>query len=97
MKDQQTVAADKTHMQQMETGKRNEKTVSRQRLVIHDLSSSSRLDNVVLILSEALREEFFNSAKFDLINRADIIHAIQEMKLQKAGLSDDQKALPVGK
>lgn len=75
----------------------HETGASRQRLVVYDLQTNEPFHTIALILSEALREEFFTLGRFDMINRADINQALQEFKLQQSGLSDDQQALQIGK
>ncbi len=70
---------------------------ARQRLLIYDFQTTRELSTVALILSEALREEFSALGRFDLINRADANKALQELKLQKSGLGDDQQTLQIGK
>jgi len=96
-KDQPIMPYGEADVKQTDKLKEDEKNSSKQRLVVYDLQTTSQLNVVALILSEALREELFVLGRFDLINREDTGQAIQELKLQQSGLINDKQALQIGK
>jgi len=69
----------------------------RTRLAIYDLEAPEPFKTVALILSEALREEFFRLGNFTLVNRENIVQVMNEMGLQQSGLVDEKQAVRAGK
>jgi hypothetical protein len=69
----------------------------RMKLAIYDLEAPEPFKTVALILSEALREEFFRLGNFTLVNRENIVQVMNEMGLQQSGLVDEKQAVQAGK
>jgi hypothetical protein len=67
------------------------------RLVVYDFDSVERLRVVGLILTEALREELHNLGGFVLVNRENMLQAMEEYKLQQSGPVDEKQAVKMGK
>jgi hypothetical protein len=67
------------------------------KLVVHDFDTIERLKVVSLILTEALREEFFILGRFRLVNREDMMQMLEEHKLQQSGLVDEKQVAQLGK
>jgi len=66
------------------------------RLVVYDLETTQPMHVAGLIITEALREEIFKLGAFDLVNREDLIRAMEELKLQQSGLVFDKDAVRMG-
>jgi hypothetical protein len=69
----------------------------RRQLAVYDLESGAQYKIVALILSEALREEIMKLDLFRLVNRENIVKALEEMALQQTGLVDEKEAVKAGK
>lgn len=67
------------------------------KVVVYDLAASQNLRVVALILSEALREELYLLGRFTLVNRDNISHLVEELKLQQSDLVDEKNAIQIGK
>ena len=67
------------------------------KLVVYDFNAVDNLRVVAMILAEALREELYQSGKFELINRENISQVMDELKLQQTGLVDEKDAIRMGK
>ncbi|MEN6464978.1 MAG: CsgG/HfaB family protein [Syntrophaceae bacterium] len=66
------------------------------RLIVYDFDTVKHLEIASLILSDALREELQKNGRFVLINREDLNHIMDEIKLQKSGLVDEKRAVQLG-
>ena len=69
----------------------------RTRLIVYDFDAAADLRVAGLILSEALREELHQSGCFVLINREDMVKALEEHKLKMAGLVEEGGSAELGK
>lgn len=69
----------------------------RTRLAVYDLDAAKNLKIVALILSDALREELFQSGSFILVNRENVSKMVQELMLGQTGLIDEKQAVKAGK
>ena len=69
----------------------------RTRLIVYDFDAAADLRVAGLILSEALREELHQSGRFVLINREDMVKALEEHKLKMAGLVEEGGSAELGK
>jgi hypothetical protein len=67
------------------------------RLVVYDFNTAERLQIVGLILTEALREELYNTGGFILVNRENMVQVMEELKLQQSGLVDEKQVVKMGK
>ena len=69
----------------------------RTRLIVYDFDAAADLHVAGLILSEALREELLQIGLFVLINREDMVKALEEHKLKMAGLVEEGGSAELGK
>ena len=69
----------------------------RTRLIVYDFDAAADLHVAGLILSEALREELHQIGRFVLINREDMVKALEEHKLKMAGLVEEGGSAELGK
>ncbi len=67
------------------------------RLVVYDFDAPEQYKPSALILTDALREEFFQLRRFTLVNRENLKQVLQEMALQQTGLIDEKDAIKTGK
>ncbi|HXZ37872.1 MAG TPA: hypothetical protein VEL68_17750 [Thermodesulfobacteriota bacterium] len=67
------------------------------RLAIYDIHANEPLKIAALILSEALREEFFRLGRFMLVNRENMAQILNEMGVQQTGLVEEKQAVQAGK
>jgi hypothetical protein len=69
----------------------------RTRLIVYDFDTVADLRVAGLILAEALRQELHQSGRFVLINREDMVKALEEHKLQWAGIVNEEGSAELGK
>jgi hypothetical protein len=67
------------------------------RLAIYDIHASEPFKIAALILSEALREEFFRLGSFTLVNRENMAQILNEIGVQQTGLVEEKQAVQAGK
>jgi len=70
---------------------------SSDRLVVYDLNAPESLKMLALIFSSTLREEIFKLGSFTLVNREDMVKALEEIALQQTGLINEEQAIQTGK
>jgi hypothetical protein len=68
----------------------------RTRLIVYDFDTAADLRVAGLILAEALREELHQIGRFVLINREDMVKALEEHKLKWAGIVDEEGSAELG-
>jgi hypothetical protein len=67
------------------------------RLIVYDFAASREMEMAGLILSEAFREELQRLGRFVLINREDMVKALEEHQLKMAGLVEEEGSAEIGK
>ncbi len=76
--------------------KKDKNTWDKARIVVYDFEADSNMNVVALILTETLREELYNTGKFELVNREDLIRIMEEHMLVESGLVDEKKSIKIG-
>ncbi|MBN1613104.1 MAG: hypothetical protein JW950_01435 [Deltaproteobacteria bacterium] len=67
------------------------------RLVVYDFEASEGLEVAALILAESLREELLKHGHLTLVNRENMVQALEELKLQQSALVDEANVIRTGR